>query len=502
MKKILINKIVLFAATLLLLNACSGDWLDREPSDGIRTDEALTNMGKLEAAYIGMYDGLQGNSTYSEYYAARMIYYGDVRGDDMQAVEAGKRTSSIYEMRYTANDAPMIWNVPYNVLRRANRIMEAIDQGIVKNAGESDKNKAAAARIYSEALVVRALVHFDLVRVYGNPYTMDNGAGLGVPIMLKPLDSKALPQRNTVKEVYEQVVKDLKKAIEDDALDKEMNNGYITHWTAKGLLARVYLYMGDNANARKEAMEVIEQSPYKLWTNTEYANRVWDKTVGAHNKEMLLELLNTSSDDWTDREGIAYLYNEAGYSDAIATKAFCELLQADSNDVRLTAMLPSHEEEYMEKYGKDRVWVNKYPADNLGEMRMSSVPILRLSEIYLIAAEASAKLNDMATAAKYLNAIVLRANPNATPVADADATVDRILLECRKEFVGEGHRFFDAMRNNQTIVRYTDEKHIGYHYPLSEAKSQRFDRTYFRAILPIPLSEKDANEGIQQNPGY
>ena len=501
MKKISL-KTTLFVALTLLFSACSGDWLDLGPSDGIRTDEALTNMDKLEAARIGLYDGLQGNSTYSEYYAARMIYYGDVRGDDMQAQTSDNRTSSLYEMRYTANDAPMIWNVPYNVLRRANRIIQAVEDGIVKDAGSSDANKATVARIYSEALVVRALVHFDLVRVYGNPYTMNNGAGLGVPIMVKPLDSKALPQRNTVKEVYDQVLKDLKKAIDDNALDKEMNNGYITHWTAKGLLARVYLYMGDNANARKEAVEVIEKSPYQLWTNAEYANRVWDKTVGAHSKEMLLELKNASTDDYTDREGIAYLYNEDGYSDAIATKAFCDLLQADSNDVRLTAMLPSHEDDFVKLYGTDRVWVNKYPADNQGEMRMSNVPLLRLSEIYLIAAEASAKLNDNAAAAKYLNAIVLRANPKATPVADADATVDRILLERRKEFVGEGHRFFDAMRNNKTITRYTDEKHIGYHYPLSEQQSQSFDRTYYRAILPIPQSEKDANEGILQNPGY
>ncbi len=497
MKKIAINT-ALFAALMLLFNACSGDWLDLEPSDGIDTRTALVNTGKLQAARIGMYDGLQGSSTYSEYYAARMIYYGDVRGDDMQAVEEGKRTSSMYEMRYTAGNAQMIWNVPYNVLRRANRIIEAVDGNIVEDAAA---NKATVDAIYAEALVVRALVHFDLVRVYGYPYTMDGGASLGVPIVLKPLESKELPSRNTVKEVYAQVIKDLQKAINGGKLGKKKNSGYITHWTAKALLARVYLYMGDNANARKEAVEVIEKSPYKLWTNAEYANRVWDKTVGAHGKEMLFELLNTSSDDWTDREGIAYLYNEDGYDDAIVTKAFCDLLQADSNDVRLTAMLASHTEDYIEAYGKDKVWVNKYPADNQGEMRMSSVPVIRLSEMYTIAAEASAKLGDNATAAKYLNAIVLRANPKATPVADADATVDRILLECRKEFVGEGHRFFDAMRNNQTIVRYTDEKNSGYHYPL-RTESQKFDRTYYRIVLPIPITETDVNKNIQQNPGY
>ena len=111
MKRISIKNIALFAATALLLNACSGDWLDLEPSDGIGTENALTDLGKLNAARIGMYDGLQGDHTYTQYYTARMIYYGDVRGDDMQAQSAGKRTSPVYEMNYSVGDAPdmLLW---------------------------------------------------------------------------------------------------------------------------------------------------------------------------------------------------------------------------------------------------------------------------------------------------------------------------------------------------------------------------------------------------------
>ena len=364
MKRISIKNIALFAATTLLLNACSGDWLDLEPSDGIGTENALTDLGKLNAARVGMYDGLQGDGTYNQYYAARMLYYGDVRGDDMQARVSGKRTAPMYEMRYTATNADDIWFTPYRVLRRANNIIAAVEGSVVKPKVESEQ--ANIDRIYSEALVVRALIHFDLVRVYGYPYTMDGGASLGVPIVLKPLATSALPQRNTVKEVYEQVVKDLRKAIDDNKLNKTMTNGYINHWTAKALLARVYLYMGDNANARKEAVEVIDNSPYKLWTNEEYAANVWDKTSGAHNKEMIFELLNTSTDDYTDREGIAYLYNEYGYNDAIATKSFCELLQADPNDVRLTAMMETRDPDRKQMYGTDKVWINKFPENSQG----------------------------------------------------------------------------------------------------------------------------------------
>lgn len=92
---------------------------------------------------------------------------------------------------------------------------------------------------------------------------------------------------------------------------------------------------------------------------------------------------------------------------------------------------------------------------------------------------------------------------NEDGCADSDATLARIIIERRKELVGEGQRFFDAMRNNETVIRYTSETDKGFHYSL-DPESQKFDRTYFRAILPIPASETDANPSIakQQNPGY
>ena len=88
-------------------------------------------------------------------------------------------------------------------------------------------------------------------------------------------------------------------------------------------------------------------------------------------------------------------------------------------------------------------------------------------------------------------------------VTESTATLERVLLERRKELVGEGQRFFDAMRNNETITRYTNEDEKGWHYSINK-ESQVFDRSYFRAILPIPVSETNANPILkaQQNPGY
>ena len=220
---------------------------------------------------------------------------------------------------------------------------------------------------------------------------------------------------------------------------------------------------------------------------------------------MIFELVNKSEDDWTDREGIAYLMNEDGYADFIATKSFLALMEEDPDDIRNNILIPAQsDEDLMKEFGNAKIFVNKFPADpSSGEMRLNSLPIMRLSEVYLIAAEAAAKMSNGSKAAAYLNKIVLRANPTATAITESEATVERIMLENRKEFVGEGHRFFDAMRNNETIVRYTNDIDKGFHYSLIN-ESARFDRTYFRSLLPIPADEVNVNPNLkaEQNPGY
>ena len=510
-----IYKSLVFTMATIALTSCVNDWLDLTPSDSIPSNSAITNYNDAKTALYGMYDGLQGNSTYTQYYAARMFYYGDVRGDDMQARTQGMRSSSCYEMKYTIDDAPNMWNVQYNVLRRANRLIEAVENNKITDA---EKNQANVNNIYAQAKSVRALVHFDLVKVYGMPYSFDYGASMGVPIVTTPIDplnASAIPGRNTVAEVYAQIVKDLTEAIDSKALNVSKsagdNQGFIDEWAAKALLTRVYIYMGKNQEALDIAKNIIENSPYSLWTKAQYAN-AWDKNNANHINEMIFELVNSGSDDWADREGIAYLYHEDGYADAICTKSFVDMLAQDPSDVRLDVILPvqlktddsGKPTDMYKTYGDNRIFINKFPMGSLGDMRLNNLPILRLSEVYLNAAEAAAKLNDKASTVKYLNEIIKnRTDDTKQLVTESTATLERVLLERRKELVGEGQRFFDAMRNNETITRYTNEDEKGWHYSINK-ESQVFDRSYFRAILPIPVSETNANPILkaQQNPGY
>jgi hypothetical protein len=104
---------------------------------------------------------------------------------------------------------------------------------------------------------------------------------------------------------------------------------------------------------------------------------------------------------------------------------------------------------------------------------------------------------------KYLDPIVKRANPAKT-VEGEEVTLDRVLLERRKELVGEGHRLYDLMRNNLRVQRVDETDSKVSKIPAHYSKYLDFDRTFHMIVLPIPKAEMDANPSLkdQQNPGY
>lgn len=497
------------------MSSCVNNWLDVTPTDRIEvTEGAIKNSADLKSLRVGMYSALKGSSSATDYYAHDMFFYGDLHGEDLQANIKGnssRRGNFYYQMTYTIasqfSGGAGIWRSPYMVISRANRIIDAAEKGNLQDK-DDEEAKAAISQYDAEAKVLRAMAHFDLARVYGKTYTEDNGASLGVPVVTTPLESEAQLKRNTVKEVYTQVLKDLTEAIQSGALPTGKTIGYINQWAAEALLTRVYLTMGENTNALATAEDIINKSPYKLWEYSEYAT-AWSKEAASHTNELLFEMPINDSNDWTDREGIAYAYaqNGLGYGDVVATKSFLTMLQSDKTDVRNELFTPSTNPQNTKDiatYGENPVFLNKMPAYN-GDPRYANIPMLRLSEIYLSAAEAAFKLGKKDIAAKYLNAIIDNryGDKEAQEVTAVNITLQRILIERRKELVGEGQRFFDAVRNNETITRYTNAEDQGWHDDL-EKPVQSYNRDYFKALPPIPQDEIDANPAMkgQQNPGY
>lgn len=490
------------------LSSCVNDWLDVAPSDGTDADAALTSSSDLAAARTGMYAALKGNSNLVDYYGQQFFVYGDVHaGDDYQYNNLGgsNRASFYYDMNYqtasefssSTSSSNVTWKSPYIVIGRANCIIAAAEGGALSDAAEA---KATIDQYAAEAKVLRALAHFDLVRIYGKPYTEDQGASLGVPLVTGVLESNAKPARSTVAEVYTQVVKDLTEAISSNALATETEPGYVSVWGAKAILSRVYLNMGDYANALSVAEDIIKNSGAALWTRDQYF-KAWDAST-PNESEFLFRLNVAGSTDSNDLNGIGNLQQREGYKEMVATKKFVDMLTSDPEDVRNEMFLPATAAKEVATYGTNKVYLNKLRGQGGNLRNVTIVPIIRLSEVYLTAAECAFRNNDKTKAVEYLNDLVKNRTTTVASLATVDnITLERILIERRKELIGEGQRYFDALRNNETITRYTSEADKGWHKTLSK-DAQSFDRDYFKAIAAIPQAEINANPNIKQNTGY
>lgn len=490
------------------LSSCVNDWLDVAPSDGTDADAALTSSSDLAAARTGMYAALKGNSNLVDYYGQQFFVYGDVHaGDDYQYNNIGgsNRASFYYDMNYqtasefssSTSSSNVAWKSPYIVIGRANRIIAAVEGGALSDAAEA---KATIDQYAAEAKVLRALAHFDLVRIYGKPYTEDQGASLGVPLVTGVLESNAKPARSTVAEVYTQVVKDLTEAISSNALATETEPGYVSVWGAKAILSRVYLNMGDYANALSVAEDIIKNSGAALWTRDQYF-KAWDAST-PNESEFLFRLNVAGSTDNNDLNGIGNLQQRDGYKEMVATKKFVDMLTSDPKDVRNDMFLPATAPKEVATYGTNKVFLNKLRGQGGNLRNVTIVPIIRLSEVYLTAAECAFRNNDKTKAVEYLNDLVKNRTTTEASLATVDnITLERILIERRKELIGEGQRYFDALRNNETITRYTSEADKGWHKTLSK-EAQSFNRDYFKAIAAIPQAEINANPNIKQNTGY
>lgn len=473
MKRIYLFSII--ATVLLMFSACGNDWLDEmQPVTSGESETSLVTPTDAEYALNGIYTVFR----QYEYYGARFTYYADAKGEDMQARGDTKRVGKYYLFDHVAKNSPSnFWSYPYAVIRNANRILE------YTNTYAEEELTTQLKNIRGQALTMRAMGHFDLVKVYGMPYTKDQGASLGVPILTEIVKPDYKPARNTVAEVYQQVISDLKEAT--DYISKTRTDGKLNLFATQLLLARAYLYTGDNTNAYSVASKLIKDAEatgkYRLFKNEEYAT-VWKEDTGV---EYFYIIPNSAEEISDSKEFIGYLMHRSGYDDISLSTDYMNLIKSDKDDVRI---------KIIEQYKTDRDHLLKYVSP---DYKYSNIPVLRLSEAYLIAAEAAAKLNDSENAAKYLNAIVSRANP-AKSVTEAEATLDRVLIERRKELVGEGHRLFDAMRNNQTIKRAGKSHSSSNLTP--ETKEYNWD--FYKIVMPIPSGEINANKNIVQNPGY
>ncbi|HMR93675.1 MAG TPA: RagB/SusD family nutrient uptake outer membrane protein [Chitinophagaceae bacterium] len=487
------NKYIIFiiitSAAFTSLVSCKKGFLDVPPTD---SGDAANYVKTAADAKIAM-NGIMRRMTSSSYYGRNFILYGDAKGGDLTVYSQGRGLDNLYTFNHAPSSGSYgdAWSAMYNVLLQANTLIKAIDD--LKSGGSTENFDMYKG----QALTIRALVHFDLVRLYGQPYNEDKTA-LGVPTITTPLPASAQPLRNKVEDNYIQILKDLKDA--EPLLPKTKSNGYINYYGNKALQARVYLFMGNNGDALTAAEEVIGATAlYSLYTPANWVSS-WRAQFGS---ESIFELgIHPAQNDLGNASLGAYLRAKGKGGSAIlgwfgASDYFLDRLNEDPADVRWGVM--DADEISATRLGA----CYKYSGskDLLGDGKSTAtavnIKVIRLSEMYLVAAEAALPTNPL-KAANYLNEIRKR-SPALAPATELTVTLDMIMDEKSKELFGEGHRFFDMIRLNRSIT-FNDE-YIG---AAISHRPKTIDRTFFKTILPISQGEINANPGLadQQNQGY
>jgi hypothetical protein len=446
--------------------------LDKDPVDKLSQEETFRDMAGVKTALAGVYNSLL------NYYDKEMMLYPDLAGGNIRYSNATVlQLEDLYHFIQASEDCSMnsVYATIYSILNNVNNILYYVPQ----SSGFTEQTRN---RVIAEAQCMRALLHFDLLRLYARPYSYTaDGGHPGIVINLQPLlYTDPLPERATVKACFEAIENDLLTAIPlFDNTVPALTGGYTQNYgsadATKALLARVYLYKGDWEKAKQYANELISKGGYALMTANEYA-ATWQSRVPS--RESILEIAHETS--FTGNSLGSYYAAGSSYQMFAATADIISLYS--ETDVRGKELMMSEQNDYyvpMKYYGNSS--------------KATPVKLFRLSEMYLIRAEASAMLGDATTANADLNTIRKRGDTAATTVniTDTDNLLIAILLERRKELAFEGHFLFDLQRRKTGVVR-------------NDCTAQNCSLPFedYRMVLPIPMSAVIVNSKMKQNENY
>lgn len=487
MKRILKTRFLVAALLLTLVVAACKKNL--QPYDSKSNETALAGPDDLQTATYGVYAGLV-NADYTRFEHS----LGEYQSDDVAL--SGTTTDPLYNV-YTYTDFPgnnittSFWRQAYKVIFSANQIIERIPDG----------QSPALDQLKGENMYVRAMAHFNLVRFFGRPYPQGSGNNPGVPI-INSTKGPTLPSRSSVKDVYDFMISDLLKAASLMTVKKDAR--FASKEVAYALLARLYLFKEDNANAIKYANMVLDSKRYQL-LGTE-AFKKYFTVIPESNTETIFAIRHTAADNRAKGAIGSMYYNDpisqaTGWGEMYASLSYVKLLDTYPNDARhafvelqLTATGDTIKRGNVPKY-----YINKYNWQE-GIADLSSPVFLRLAEMYMIRAEANAKLGNNQAAIDDVNVIRQRAGLSGTQlytVGDLKgraSVLDVVLEERRLEFAWECQRPGDLFRNNRPMVR----AYPGFHS--QDRYYQTVQPTDPRVIFLIPSRELSLNSNLTPNP--
>jgi len=508
----------------LITSGCKKDFFNRPPESALTLGNFYQNIEQVRSSTNALYNAPWFNWNNQASWAITELYGGNARTYSSDVVNFGK-------FAVTGDNIVLSngWKSLFTVVAQSNALINNLQKNVPASVPASEVNNALG-----EARLMRALAYFYLVRVWGN-----------VPIIENSLDYVDNYQINTnpVSDVYKFIIGDLKFAESNCAAKirsgASQSQGHVSSGSATALLAKVYLYMEDYANARICAEKVINSGEFKLY-GADITGKTYNdlfKTANNNNEESVIAIqwLGGGSYGHGNSLQASFAYNSTltGTGDGYAVigpsidlqqsyepgdqRVYGTIMLAGAKYPELTQANGGYTVSDDVNAQDTRAAIKKYvvgtPADNggLGAQYAAgnNTYLMRYADVLLIEAEAvlagAATTSDPA-ALNPFNKVRLRAGLNALPAI----TKATILHERRVEFAIEGDYWFDLYRmdgwngivNNQhpkaIAVISNQERGIYSADKPPVVYSQKFVPTNANFLFPYPATEVAQNTKLNQ----
>ncbi len=442
-----LNLILLLLATFFFVRC--DDNLELEPAQSLTPGPVLANPENTRDLLIAAYDFAGENevlSGQSQLASELLANVGELtwRGTFVEPDEF-----DIKQMTAPNFFVQELWEISYEGINQTNVILD--------NLQVSDESDI----IEGEAKFIRGTLYFELARFFALPYEAGStNSQLGLPIMLEGVvDAGAItfPTRNTLEEVYDQIIRDLNDAYNLLPLSNDI---FADRYAAQAVLARAYLQQGNYAAARDAADDVLNNSGHALATT--YAEAFNNETDGIEDIFMWQITPQDGENDFNTFWAIRDFGGRSITGDVTVEAPYFDLFTG--SDDRSTFFYE----------GSGTIVTSKW------QSQFANVPYLRIAEMHLIRAESNFRLGTAVGLSPEDEINTLRVRSNAVPIAGL--TLQDILDERKRELGFEGHALHDAKRLQLSIDGrpYNDDL----------------------LVFPIPQRELDANPNLEPNPGY
>lgn len=452
---------------MLLLGSCSDSFLEKKPSDYITSEDlqevAKWNPNILMGQALGTYSttfamNSGGTGGHDDFGQKSVDIATDLMSGDMVIMQQGygwfEAAGALTCTTATATSySYQFWRYYYKLIKATNEILDAAGGDDIIPEGDESKI------YYGQAKALRAHSYFNLVNLYAKPYTEDKTA-LAIPVYRTQLTSEAV-KKSSVEDVYALIVKDLTDAIpllegfERPSGAKDQINQDV----AKGMLAYVYLTMGDYKNAAKLSQEVIDSHEYTLMDKTEIIKSGF-ASINISGWMWGIDLTTSNSPAlptfWGHMDLFTYSYAYAGGEKLVDTALYNSIPASDVRKKWFTEYSSEGEQyeltNWWKFYDSKRIMGNR-------EWYNDEV-YMRVAEMYLINAEANARDNELPAARTSLKALLdERDEVVAEKVALMNQTdlLDMIYYNWRLEMWGEGRGLMTMKRFQKSITRCEED---------------------------------------------